>query len=218
MLVPMQPAVAHLTLGDGLRVLSALIWVGSGALLLLRARPTRMTVLAGCMLLANGLSGPAQRATDGTSAAVLGRLVLAVALTLAVLTLSVFPDGHFRPTWLRWLASAFGAWQLMAAVSGQLAPVLDVLGGVVFFMGLGVPLVAQVWRYRHDPDPANRVQVRWVLYGVAVALGVSLLVSLPYFAPGWFPELVASGSPYDRFQETVSALAVLAVPVCFLCA
>src|SRR4051812_46603165 len=218
MLVTMQPTVAHLTLGDGLRLLSALIWVGSGALLLLRARPTRMTVLAGCMLLANGVSAPAQKASEGTSVAVLGRLVLAAALTLAVLTLSVFPDGHFRPSWLRWLAAVFAAWQVVAAVIGPLRPALDIFGGVVFFAGLGVPLGAQVWRFRHDPDPTNRVQVRWVLYGVAVAFGVSLLVSLPYFAPGWFPSLVASGSPYDRFQETASSLAVLAVPICFLCA
>jgi signal transduction histidine kinase len=45
---------------------------------------------------------------------------------------------------------------------------------------------------------------------------VSLLVSLPYFAPGWFPDLVAAGSPYDQFQQAASSLAVLAVPICFL--
>ena len=138
----MQPALAHLTLGEGLRLVSVLVWVGSGALLLLRARPTRMTVLAGCMLLANGVSVPTQRVTDGTSAAPLGRLLLAVALTLAVLTISVFPDGHFRPSWLRWVAVAFGAWQILAAAVGHLGTTLDVLGGVVFFAGLGVPLVA----------------------------------------------------------------------------
>jgi signal transduction histidine kinase len=216
MLVPMQPAMAHLTLGDGLRLVSALVWVGSGALLLLRARPSRMTALAGCMLLANGISEPVGRATDGTSAALLGRLVLAVALTLGVLTISVFPDGHFHPWWLRWVPIAFGAWQVAAAAAGQLGTTLDVLGGVVFFGGFGVPLAAQVRRYRHGTDPGQQVQVRWVLYGVGLAVGVSLLVSLPYFAPGWFAGLVASGSPYDRFQATVSALAVLAVPVCFL--
>ena len=114
------------------------------------------------------------------------------------------------------MAVGFGVWQVMAAVVGQLDTVLDVVGGVVFFAGFVVPLAAQFARYRHGTDPRQQVQVRWVLYGVGVAIGVSLLVSLPYFAPGWFPDLVASGSPYDRFQQTVSALAVLAVPICFL--
>ena len=71
MLVPMQPT-AHVTLGDALRLVSVLVWVGSGALLLLRARPTRMTVLAGCTLLANGISNPLVSATEGTTAASAG--------------------------------------------------------------------------------------------------------------------------------------------------
>ena len=212
----MHPAMAHLMLGDTLRVVSALVWIGSGVLLLVRARPTRMTVLAGCMLMANGVAVPIVAATDGTAAAPLGRLVLGVALTLAVLTISVFPDGCFRPSWLRWVVVAFGAWQLMVVVVGQLGTTLDVLGGVVFFAGFLIPLAAQFSRYRHGTDPQQQVQVRWVLYGVGVAIGVSLLVSLPYFAPGWFPDLVATGSPYDHFQQAAASLAVLAVPISFL--
>ena len=214
----MQPAMAHLMLGDVLRVVSALVWIGSGVLLLVRARPTRMTVLTGCMLLANGVSAPVVAATDGTPTAPVGRLVLGVALTLAVLTMSVFPDGHFRPPWLRWVVVAFGAWQLAVVFVGPLGTTLDVLGGVMFFAGFVIPLAAQFSRYRHGTDPQQQVQLRWVLYGVGVAIGVSLLVSLPYFAPGWFPGLVAAGSPYDRFQQTASSLAVLAVPICFLLA
>jgi hypothetical protein len=99
---------------------------------------------------------------------------------------------------------------------GQLGTSLDVLGGVVFFAGFLIPLAAQLSRYRNGTDPQQQVQVRWVLYGVGVAIGVNLLVSLPYFAPGWFPDLVAAGSPYDQFQQAVSSLAVLAVPISFL--
>jgi signal transduction histidine kinase len=213
MLVLMQPT-AHVTLGDALRLVSVLVWVGSGALLLLRARPTRMTVLAGCTLLANGVSNPLVSATDDTSAALLGRLVLAVALTLGVLTVSILPDGQFRPPWLRWLVVGFGVWQVFAGVVGTPGTVLDVAGGVVFFAGFGIPLVAQVRRYRRESDPVKRTQIRWVLYGLGIFFGLTLLVALPYFAPGWFPGLVAAGSPYDRFQTAASSLAVLAIPVC----
>ena len=216
MLVTMPPAMTQEMLHESVRLVSVLVWVGSGVLLLARARPSRMTVLTGCMLIANGVSAPVVAATDGTPAASVGRLVLAVALTLAVITISVFPDGHFRPPWLRWVAVAFGAWQVMAALVGPLPTSLDVVGGVVFFAGFVVPLAAQLSRYRHGADPQQRIQVRWVLYGAGVAIGVSLLVSLPYFAPGWFPRLVAPGSSYDQFQVAASDMALLAVPICFL--
>src|SRR5689334_4243564 len=99
----MWPAVVHLMPEDVLPLVSVLVWVGSGALLLLRSRPSRMSVLTGCMLVANGISAPAVRATDGTVLAPAGRMVLAAALTLAVLTISIFPDARFRPGWLRWV-------------------------------------------------------------------------------------------------------------------
>ncbi len=213
MLVPMQPT-AHVTPGDVLHLVSVLVWVGSGALLLLRARPTKMTVVAGCALIANGISNPLVSATDGTSAALLGRLVLAVALTLGVLTMAILPDGHFRPPWLRWFVAGFGAWQVFAAFVGTPGTVLDLAGGVVFFAGFGIPLVAQVRRYRRESDPVKRTQIRWVLYGLGIFFVVTLLVALPYFAPGWFADLVAAGSPYDRFQTAAASLAVLAIPVC----
>lgn len=83
------------------------VWIASGALVLLRAAPTRMSVLVGCMLLANGVATPVSDAAAGTSSAVLGRSLLAVALTLDVVTLSVFPDGRFVRGWLKGVTVGF---------------------------------------------------------------------------------------------------------------
>jgi signal transduction histidine kinase len=189
------------------------VWIGSGTLLLLRGTPTRMGMLVACMLLANGVATPVSDATTGTSNAVVGRGLLAVALTLSVVTLSAFPDGRFVPAWLKGICIGFAGWQLVVAAdpSGTLP---DVVGGVVYFVGFGIPVVAQVRRYRHELDPAMRARTKWVVYGVCTFLAVALAVSLPYFAPGRFPGLVAAGSSYDTFQSIVSFLAVLVVPVC----
>jgi signal transduction histidine kinase len=195
-------------------ILWAAAWIGSGALLLLRATPTRVTVLLGCTLLANGVATPVSDATSGTSSAGVGRGLLGVALTLGVLTLSVFPDGRFVPGWLKGVCVGFALWQV-AVVVGTTGTVLDVLGGVVFFVGFGAPVVAQAARYRHQSDPVQRAQTKWVVYGFCTFLALSLAVALPYFAPGWFPDLVAPGSTYDNFQTAVSTLALLVIPVCF---
>jgi signal transduction histidine kinase len=211
MLLLMHPQ--RLTADDVLMVVSVAVWIGSGALLLLRARPSRINVLAGATLVANGLSEPVQRLTRD-SAAPVGRAALGIALVLAVCTLCLFPDGRFVPGWLRWLAAGFAVWQAVVVVVGTGSATFEVLGGVVFFAGMGVPLGAQVGRYRREEDPLLRARSRWLIYGLGVAIGVDLLVSLPYFAPGWFPGLVATGSPYDQFQVAATSLSILAIPVC----
>lgn len=195
-------------------ILWAVAWIGSGALLLLRATSTSVSVLVGCTLIANGIATPVSDATSGTAGAVVGRGVLGLALTLGVVTLSVFPDGRFVPGWLKGVCVGFGLWQV-AAVAGTTGTVLDVVGGVVFFVGFAVPVGAQVARYRNELDPAERAKTKWVVYGFCTFLALSLAVALPYFAPGWFPNLVAPGSPYDNFQNGVSTLALLVIPVCF---
>jgi signal transduction histidine kinase len=196
-----------------LDVVWAAVWIGSGALVLLRATPGRVSAMVGTMLLANGVATTLEHATADTSGAWFGRAALGVALTLSVLTVSVFPDGRFVPPWLKVVCAGFALWQV-AVVVGTSGTVLDVLGGVVYFVGLGIPVAAQVHRYRHEPDPVQRARTKWVVYGVCTVLAVTLAVSLPYFAPGWFPELVRAGSAYDNFQSAVAMLAVLAIPVC----
>lgn len=189
------------------------VWIGSGALVLLRATPTRISVLVGCTLLANGVATPFADATAGTSSAAAGRALLGIGLTLGVVTLSVFPDGRFAPGWLKAVCIGFALWQIVAVV-GTSGTVPDVLGGVVFFVGFGAPVVAQVSRYRHEPDREQRARTKWVVYGFSTFLALSLVVALPYFAPGWFPDLVAPGSTYDNFQSIVSTCAVLLIPIC----
>lgn len=191
----------------------AAVWIGSGTLLLLRGAPTRMGTLVASMLLANGVATPVSDATIGTSDAALGRSLVALSLTLSVVTLSAFPDGHFVPAWLKAICVGFAGWQIVvAAVAPGTLP--DVLGGVVYFVGFGVPVAAQVRRFRRESDPELRARTKWVVYGICTFLAAELAVSLPYFAPGRFPDLVAAGSSYDTFQSVVSFLALLVVPIC----
>src|SRR3954467_15645287 len=52
-----------------LRVLSAAVWIGCGALLVLRARPSGLVLLTGTMLLAQGLAPAVDTATAGSPSA-----------------------------------------------------------------------------------------------------------------------------------------------------
>ncbi len=131
-----------------------------------------------------------------------------------VLFFYLFPSGTFVPRWTRWFAVVI----LALAIPRSFFPsspfdfttwpdglnVLTVLGSA------GTMLFAQVYRYRHVSDAAQRQQTKWVVYGVATALVVLMAGALYYLL---FPTLSQSGSRYSFFFGTAIPLVLLAIPL-----
>jgi signal transduction histidine kinase len=94
-----------------------------------------------------------------------------VAFTLFLFT---FPDGRFVPAWTRWVALAWVLQQLPAQLA-QESP-LDTrtwpLGlQLLMFVGfLGSVVYAQVFRYRQVSSIVQRVQTKWVVFGISAGL------------------------------------------------
>jgi signal transduction histidine kinase len=117
-----------------------------------------------------------------------------------VLFFFVFPDGRFTPRWTAWLAPLWLAVMLFNrfAPDSPLAsgtwPLPLALGTLVLLFGSCI--LAQVLRYRRVSDQVQRQQMKWVVYGVSVALGgfvaivlVTMSVPAPYMragAPGFY--------------------------------
>jgi hypothetical protein len=88
--------------------------------------------------------------------------------------LYVFPDGHFVPRWTRWVALVWIGWQL----AEHLFPswVSDpnawqsLTETVVVSGALGTAIYSQIHRYRHSSNSVQRQQIKWVVYGISVAL------------------------------------------------
>jgi hypothetical protein len=96
----------------------------------------------------------------------------------------VFPNGRFVPRWTRWLAIAVA----LLYVPDIFFPgsSLDLLGGLLFIGYLGSLAMAQVYRYRWVSSPEQRQQTKWVVFGVAVALGgFAMLLTLANFVPSF---------------------------------
>jgi signal transduction histidine kinase len=118
------------------------------------------------------------------------RSLQAVGLAAVVLSTLVFPDGQFKPGWIRWLALAWVAY-VMATV---FVPSLRITPSVVFATGRQTVLYSwglawivilagvQMYRYRVISTPVQREQTRWVIWGwvvvsgLIVMIGVSLIV------------------------------------------
>ncbi len=126
----------------------------------------------------------------------------------------IFPDSRFVPRWSRWtslLALPLSViWGLIPDVAG------DVGNPVGFFglMAVGVVLVssayAQIWRYRHYSDPAQRQQTKWFATGMAVIVVIVLIPAVVLYA-------AEASSPRDtvliNIYIAVANMAFLLLPV-----
>ena len=133
----------------------------------------------------------------------LNNLLSSVSLMAVFLLFYVFPDGRFVPRWTRWPA-------LLAVVClgpSALAPGSPLeparwpgAAYALFLSGMLVTgMVAQVYRYRRVASAAQRQQTKWVVLGVAVALGVYVAAGLvpvawPAARTGTLAHLIATGT------------------------
>ena len=98
------------------------------------------------------------------------------------LFLYLFPDGRFVPRWTRWVALVWIAWQLTERLFPSWAsdPNAWQVGteSVVWLGALGTAIYSQVYRYRHTSSSVQRQQIKWVVFGISVALAGFLGISL----------------------------------------
>jgi len=111
-----------------------------------------------------------------------------VGSVLLILFLYLFPSGRFVPGWTRWPAVVWVAGFVPANYFYDSAirvfdyPLLGTLGVICF---VGITAYAQVYRYRRVSTPLQRLQTRWVVFGIVAALGgVCALVVLDLIVPG----------------------------------
>ncbi len=87
----------------------------------------------------------------------------------------LFPGGRFVPRWIRWLAVALIAyWAVDIFLPASLFS--NSLLSFALFLGLEASQVGvQVYRYRRVSTPLERQQTKWVIFGITVGLGGTLV-------------------------------------------
>jgi hypothetical protein len=134
------------------------------------------------------------------------------------LFLYLFPDGRFVPHWTRWVALVWIGWQLAehffpSWVSDPNA--WQTLTETMVVSGaLGTAIYSQIHRYRHVSNPTQQQQIKWVVFGISVALagffGILLVLGTSGAdAPTSPGELVA----YLLGYTFVGYLVVLLIPI-----
>jgi hypothetical protein len=130
----------------------------------------------------------------------------------------LFPDGRFVPRWARWVALVWIASQLPRYFFPKWYTDpntwYDWISGPVWLAGLGTAIYSQVRRYRHSSNSVQRQQIKWVVFGISVALAGFLSMQLVLGtsgadAPTSSGELVA----YLLGYTFVGYLVVLLIPI-----
>ena len=128
----------------------------------------------------------------------------------------VFPDGHFVPRWTRALTLAWVAWIVISPftpfVAGDFVGASALWFGVLIPGGMGIGILAQVYRYLRVSSRIERQQTKWVLFGFGVvAVSFVLYTLLPLIIPSVLEPSLARVL-YLNFTETF----LLVIPFCLL--
>jgi signal transduction histidine kinase len=90
-----------------------------------------------------------------------------------ILFLFLFPDGHFRPQWIWWVALLWNAQQVPGTYfpHARLTTSAGFTVGSVAIWGAALVCViySQVYRYRRVSNSVQRQQTRWVVFGITTA-------------------------------------------------
>ena len=105
------------------------------------------------------------------------------------LFLYIFPDGRFVPRWVRWVALVWLGWQLAEHLFPRWVSEPNawqrMTESVVWLGALGSVIYSQAHRYRRTTSSVQRQQIKWVIFGISVALAgfLGIDVVLSTFAP-----------------------------------
>lgn len=218
----------------GLEMLFAFVFMGAGVLIFTRKRGdwmslyvsfTLVTVSVGGAPLLHVMSALTRKYTEWDIPVTV--LALLSWSLLHVFTY-IFPDGRFIPRWT--YAAALVTVGLM--VPWFLLPVDSPFSPwswhpaliVMLVLAIGsTPAVTQIYRYRRHTNEQYRQQIKWVVYGLAIASVGGTAAFLPLALPAFKPVVTgatlgmrASGDPtllvYQLLGTTIFCLAGMVLP------
>jgi hypothetical protein len=125
----------------------------------------------------------------------------------------LFPDGRFVPRWTRWATLAWILAPFVIMPFSLYSP--EIWGALVqFTVVIGLlftSILAPIYRYRHDSNPVERQQTKWVLFGLLqlIAFGALLGDVLPFF----WPVLALNGTLLEIVNTFLLAVSMAFMPI-----
>jgi hypothetical protein len=134
----------------------------------------------------------------------------------ALLFLFVFPTGTFIPYRARYVCAAWAAWIFGTLATPQYNPIfnLDQWWGALTVALLALAgLVAQIYRYRSASTEHQRLQTKWIVYGLSIYV---LVFAAQQLVPVFEPAVRGPGVArlwYRLLGDIANDLAAILVPL-----
>jgi hypothetical protein len=174
--------------------LLAAVWLVVGTVIFWRRSDDRMALLVSLMLVTFGTAALNTAPTDALVETLPALWLLVGGVQFLgqiciVLFFCLFPSGRFVPRWIGWLALACLALQAPLYFFPDSPLNLMTYSELIFstvFLALLVGFVAaQIYRYRWVAVPAERRQIKWVVFGTAAGVAGFVASLMPYFFVPW---------------------------------
>lgn len=202
----------------GLGILFVLGFVTVAGIIYARKTNDWMALFVAFFLVAFGLSTPVVSQPSSSQPAVVG-LFTNFLNDFGWIALNglfyLFPDWRLKPRWtwiplvVLFLFIALSSLPANNPFSPSHLP--GWVMGVYYLASWGAAIYAQVFRYRHVSNAAQRQQTKWVVYGLVMAIFLNLAISLPSII---LPRLAQPGSLYGMITNgPVIGLADLLIPI-----
>ncbi len=147
------------------------------------------------------------------------RVIIAVAVALTLPNFYLLPNGRFVPRWTVLAALAWVGW----SVTTELFPTAPfsiylTAGATQLLVWLGwfaTGMLAQVYRFRYEATPTERQQIKWVAFGLTIAVVVNLGWTLAFEL---FPGLSHAGQPHQLMWwigRPIYVLGMMLLPISF---
>jgi hypothetical protein len=185
-------------LNISMRLFTAWVWLGAAVLIFLTRSDDWLALIVAIFLFLTGTQGGYWQAA--------ARVFPVLTIPTGFLTnmswvsfslfFALFPNGRIVPRWMRWAVIIWAIFISMPTSVIDLFPAF--IGGLLFMSFFASGLFAQIYRYKRFSTVTERLQTKWVIYGVTISL-MGIMIS--YLTTLIFPALFLPGSPgYLVFQ------------------
>jgi hypothetical protein len=194
----------------------AVMWFIVAALIFWRKSDDWMALLVSLMLLLQGLDTTAGPLRVSTSVWLVPALVMNfLAFALLFLVFCLFPNGRAVPRWIGWLVVLFtvlyfGA--LMVGFFDLLPQIFNLLFFLVIYCLLGSSVIAQFYRYHSVSSRIERLQTKWIVFGVTVTYLIEFAFAL---STSLFPSFFSTGSLANVILLPLGNIIPILIPLSF---